>query len=123
MEQTLVVLKPDAVARGLVGEIVARFERVGLKLVGAKLMVVSKEMADKHYPADREEFIKGMGNKTLENYKSLGIDPVKEFGHEDAHKIGPVIVDGKRFPSHEVFPSHDIVTGNRFPSHDTFRYK
>lgn len=91
MEQTLVVLKPDAVARGLAGDIIGRFERVGLKLVGAKLMVVSKTLADKHYPSDREEFIKGMGNKTLENYRSLGIDASKEFGHEDAHKIGLVI--------------------------------
>lgn len=93
MEQTLVVLKPDAVARGLAGEIISRFERVGLKLVAAKFMVVSKELADKHYPSSREEFINGMGNKTLENYKSLGIDAKKEFGHEDAHKIGLIIRD------------------------------
>lgn len=88
MEQTLVVLKPDAVARGLVGQILTRFENVGLKMVAAKTMMVSREHADKHYPASRTEFIEGMGNKTLENYKSLGIDPVKEFGHADPHKIG-----------------------------------
>lgn len=91
MEQTLIVYKPDALARGLVGEILQRFERVGLKIVGMKMMRVSKILADKHYPASRETFINGMGKKTLENYLSLGIDPVKEFGSDDPHVIGLAI--------------------------------
>jgi nucleoside-diphosphate kinase len=91
MEQTLVVLKPDAVARGLIGKIVTRFEQVGLKIVAAKTMVVSKEHADKHYPASRTEFIEGMGNKTLENYEDLGMDVEKEMGSKDPHKIGLTI--------------------------------
>lgn len=91
MEQTLVVLKPDTVARGLIGEIVSRFEHVGLKIVAAKTLIVGKAHADKHYPDTRVEFIEGMGNKTLENYKKLGIDVKKEFGHEDPHKIGLII--------------------------------
>lgn len=49
MEHTLVLLKPDAVARGFIGEIIARFERVGLKLVGLKLVQADKEFAKKHY--------------------------------------------------------------------------
>lgn len=88
MEQTLVVLKPDTVARGIAGEIIARFEKVGLKIVATKLMVVNRELADKHYPASRKEFIEGMGNKTLENYQALGIDVKKEMGTADAHEIG-----------------------------------
>ena len=88
MEQTLVVLKPDTVARGIAGEIISRFEKVGLKIVAAKLMVVNRELADKHYPASRKEFIEGMGNKTLENYQSLGIDVKKEMGTDNAHEIG-----------------------------------
>lgn len=88
MDQTLVVLKPDTVARGVAGEIITRFERVGLKIVGAKFMRVSRELADKHYPESRTEFIDGMGNKTLENYQELGIDIKKEMGTDDPHKIG-----------------------------------
>ena len=87
-EQTLVIFKPDSVVRGLVGEITSRFERVGLKIVAAKMMMVSRELADKHYPASRTAFIKGMGGKTLENYVELGIDPVKEFGSNDPQEIG-----------------------------------
>lgn len=88
MEQTLVILKPDAVQRGLVGEIITRFEKVGLKIVAAKMVWPSKDLADKHYPVDREEFIVGMGNKSLENYKEQGLDPIKEFGSDDPHAIG-----------------------------------
>jgi len=87
-EQTLVVLKPDSVARGLVGPITARFERVGLKIVASKMIMVSKELADKHYPASRDAFINGMGEKTLEYYHDMGIDPVKEVGSADPHEIG-----------------------------------
>lgn len=88
LERTLVVLKPDTVARGIMGDIISRFEKVGLKVIGAKMITVTKEHADKHYPSDRKEFIEGMGNKTLENYQSLGVDVKKEFGHDDPHKLG-----------------------------------
>lgn len=49
MEQTFVMVKPDGVQRGLVGEIVSRFERKGLKIVAAKLFQVPKELAEQHY--------------------------------------------------------------------------
>ena len=49
MERSLVLLKPDAVQRGLVGEVISRLERRGLKLAAAKLMSVSEELAHRHY--------------------------------------------------------------------------
>ncbi|NIK67719.1 MULTISPECIES: nucleoside-diphosphate kinase [unclassified Paenibacillus] len=49
MERTFLMIKPDGVQRGLIGEIVSRFERKGLKLVAAKFMVVSRELAETHY--------------------------------------------------------------------------
>mgnify|MGYP001766402817 FL=1 len=49
MEKTLVLVKPDGVQRGLIGEVIVRLERRGLKLVAAKFMPVSKELAEKHY--------------------------------------------------------------------------
>jgi nucleoside-diphosphate kinase len=49
VERTLVLVKPDGVRRGLSGEIVARFERRGLKLRGARLLKISKPLAQKHY--------------------------------------------------------------------------
>jgi nucleoside-diphosphate kinase len=49
MEKTLVLVKPDGVQRGLVGEIIARLERRGLRLVGARFMQVSRDLAEEHY--------------------------------------------------------------------------
>jgi nucleoside-diphosphate kinase len=61
MERTFVIIKPDAVQRGLIGEIVARFERRGLKIVGMKFMQVSEELARKHYAAhEGKPFFNGL---------------------------------------------------------------
>ena len=49
MERTLIIIKPDAVQRGLIGEITKRFEQRGLRIIGMKFMQVSRELAQKHY--------------------------------------------------------------------------
>lgn len=49
MEKTFIMIKPDGVQRNLIGEIVKRFEKKGFKLIGAKLMTISKELAKEHY--------------------------------------------------------------------------
>ncbi len=63
-EQSLVLLKPDAVERGLVGEIIQRFERVGLKIAGMKLLLPTHEHASNHYTEDlairRGEHVRNM---------------------------------------------------------------
>lgn len=55
LERTLVLLKPDAIQRGVVGEILHRFERLGVKMVGMKLLVSKKDSAEKHYRSDIAE--------------------------------------------------------------------
>ena len=54
MERTLILVKPDAFARGLTGEIIARFEQKGLKIVAARHMTVTDELAGEHYAEHRE---------------------------------------------------------------------
>lgn len=54
MERTLIIVKPDGVQRGLVGEIIGRFEKRGLKIIGMKFLHVSRELAEKHYEVHRE---------------------------------------------------------------------
>ena len=49
MKQTLVLCKPDAVERGLVGEIISRFEKKGLKIVALRMLVIGPDLAEKHY--------------------------------------------------------------------------
>jgi nucleoside-diphosphate kinase len=56
MERTLVVVKPDGVQRGLVGEIVQRFEKRGFRIVGMKMVHVSREMAEQHYAVHKGKF-------------------------------------------------------------------
>ena len=61
METTLIILKPDAVQRGLMGRIISRFEEKGLAIVGCKLMQISQQLAATHYEAHKERpFYKGL---------------------------------------------------------------
>ena len=61
MERTFLAIKPDGVQRGLVGEIIRRFEAKGFTLVGMKFMKVSRELAEQHYGVHRERpFFKGL---------------------------------------------------------------
>ena len=55
MNRTLVLLKPDAVERGLVGEIISRFERRGLRIVAARLTLIDTEVAESHYAEHRDQ--------------------------------------------------------------------
>jgi nucleoside-diphosphate kinase len=61
MERTLIILKPDAVQRGLSGEIITRFERKGLQIVGMKLMQIPRSLAETHYePHKGKPFYEGL---------------------------------------------------------------
>lgn len=91
IERTLVLLKPDTVARGLIGEIIGRFEKVGLKILGAKMICASADLINQHYPPARKEFIISMGEKTLNNNRQMGVDSQQVLGTTDPHEIGLMI--------------------------------
>jgi nucleoside-diphosphate kinase len=55
LERTLIIIKPDAVQRGLIGEIVTRFERRGLRIAGMKLLQIDKSLAERHYAIHKEK--------------------------------------------------------------------
>lgn len=86
-ERSLVFLKPDGVQRGLVGEVIGRFERAGLKLVGLKMQWPSRGLLDRHYPQD-ENFLRTIGGKTKEAFATYGFDVKKETGTDDPLEIG-----------------------------------
>jgi len=90
-ERSVVLIKPDGVKRGLVGEILTRFEKAGLKIVALKMVWVDKEMASKHYPDSRTEFLEGMGKKTLATYEKYGKDANEELGTMDPVEIGKMV--------------------------------
>ncbi len=70
-DKTLVVLKPDAVQRSLIGEIIGRFERVGLKLVATKMFIPDATFIEGHYTID-PEWKKKAGEKRIEGFKAVG---------------------------------------------------
>lgn len=87
-ERTLVIIKPDGVQRTLIGEIISRYERAGLKLVGMKMMVPSKEQVKAHYLLD-PNWRKNVGEKSIAAYEKKGITPPST----DPIAVGDMVVE------------------------------
>lgn len=85
-ERTLVIVKPDGVQRSLIGEIIKRYESVGLKLVGMKMMVATPEHIEAHYTLD-PEWRRVTGEKTIKSYKEKGLTPPSDDPLEITAKI------------------------------------
>ncbi len=86
-ERTLILVKPDGLKRGLVGEIIKRFEARGFKLAALKMTKPTANHVRQHYLSTKKQ-LEGMGNKTLETLAQHKMDPKKQFGTEDPMKIG-----------------------------------
>ncbi len=71
-ERTLVIIKPDGVQRSLIGEIIKRYEQVGLKLVGLKLVLPTEELAKAHYMVGGEQWLEDVGKKAMAAYEKKG---------------------------------------------------
>jgi len=84
------MLKPDAVQKGLIGEVISRFERRDLKIVALEMFQPTIKQIDNHYPKD-SKWIARLGEKTLSTYQKYGIDPKKELGTSDPEKIGKMV--------------------------------
>ena len=96
LEQTLVILKPDALERKLIGKIIARFEEAGLEIRGMKLLRASPKQLKNHFP-NTDEWIRNMGERACARLiNELGKNPVEFFGTDDPHKVGMKIADGCR---------------------------
>ena len=90
IEKTLVLMKPDALQRGITGKILERFENVGLKIVGMKMVKITDDFAKKHYVV--ENFMKTTVPKTREAYAKRGIE-LKETDREIAERIQKMLID------------------------------
>jgi nucleoside-diphosphate kinase len=86
-EKTLVLIKPDGVQRGLIGDIIKRYEQSGLKLIAMKFTVPTTDMVERHYLIDPEWRVK-TGQKTIDSYRKKGQTPPSE----DPLKITEVIL-------------------------------
>lgn len=86
-ERTLVIIKPDGIQRGLIGEIIKRFERTGLKFVGFKFLVPTHAQCLTHYNKDEAWFLR-KGERIIDDLKAQGL-PVEK----DAPEYGKGIID------------------------------
>ncbi|MBI5126903.1 nucleoside-diphosphate kinase [Candidatus Roizmanbacteria bacterium] len=92
IEKTLIIIKPDAVKRGLIGTIITTFENVGLKLMVAKMLRPDAQVIKNHYPGT-PEWIKEMGEKTLSSFKQSGADVKQNLGTDDPEKLGTFVYE------------------------------
>jgi nucleoside-diphosphate kinase len=88
-ERTLSIIKPDGIQRSLIGEIIKRYERVGLKLVGLKMFVPQEDMVEQHYLLD-PNWKRIVGEKAIESYKKRGLQPTSE----NPEAVGQRVLDG-----------------------------
>ena len=89
-EKTMILIKPDGVKRGLIGEIITRIEKRGLKIIALNMIWATKEQIDDHYPKD-EKWIARLGEKTQATFEKYGVDIKKEMGTTDTKKIGAMV--------------------------------
>jgi nucleoside-diphosphate kinase len=90
MEKSLVIIKHDAVNRGLMGKIITRFEQVGLKIVAMEFLQSTEDMGKGHYPTT-EEWFRKVGERTLNDYMKRELDPIEELGTKDPIEIGKLV--------------------------------
>ncbi len=90
IERTFLMIKPDGVQRGLIGEIIRRIERPGLKIIAIKMVPAKREQVERFYPSENSWF-ETIGKKTIKAYEELGLDVKKTFGTTDLAKIGKTI--------------------------------
>lgn len=92
VEKTLLIIKPDAVKRGLVGTIFEYFENIGLKLLAAKMVKPASSVIKNHYPGT-PAWIREMGEKTLSSFKQSNIDVTRTMGTDDPNKLGQFVYE------------------------------
>lgn len=89
-ERTFVLVKPDGVRKGLIGEIIRRFEQRDMKIVALEMCMPTRAMVDGHYPKDKA-WTTRLGEKTIATFSKYGVDPKKHYGTSDPAKIGPLV--------------------------------
>ena len=89
-EKTFVMIKPDGVRKGLIGEVIKRFEQRDLKIVALEMFQPTHDQIDNHYPKN-EEWITRLGSNTTSTYNKYGFDLIADFGTDNPAKIGPEV--------------------------------
>jgi nucleoside-diphosphate kinase len=88
-EKTYVMIKPDGVRKGLIGEVIKRFEQRDLKIIALEMFTPTRDQVHNHYPKD-EKWITRIGEKTAATYEKYGYD-LNELGTTDLFEIGKMV--------------------------------
>jgi len=126
-EYSVVLVKPDGVKRKIIGDIISRFEKIGFTLSASKLIWVDTTLIGKHY-TNKKEYLKSVGERTLENYNKFGFDAGEKLGTNDPVEIGNLVrrwnmefmssgpVFAMLWEGSDVVPIIRKVVGSTFPS-------
>lgn len=87
-QRTFCMIKPDGVMRGLVGEIIHRIEKTGLKVVAMKMLTPTEEMVKAHYPVNNEKWIVRLGSKAKSGLDGLSLSAKEVYGTDDEKALG-----------------------------------
>lgn len=92
-QRTFCMIKPDGVMRGLIGEIIHRIEKSGMKVVAMKMLTPTAEMVRKHYPMSDQAWLDRLGDKGLGTFADLGLDAKEHLGSDNKSEIGAQVAE------------------------------
>lgn len=87
-QRTFCMIKPDGVMRGLIGDIIHRIEKSGLKVVALKMIHADRERAGRHYPMSDEKWVARLGEKSMSGFDDLAVGPKEILGSDDKTELG-----------------------------------
>lgn len=93
-QRTFCMIKPDGVMRGLIGDIIARIEKAGLKVVAMQMKQADEDLVRKHYPMSDEAWVNRLGEKSLSGFDGLEVTAKEILGSEDKAVIGGEVLQG-----------------------------
>ena len=92
-QRTFCMVKPDGVMRGLIGDIVNRMERAGLKVVAMKMMRADEALVRAHYPMSDEAWVQRLGEKSMSGFDNLDVTAKEILGSEDKSVLGKEVTE------------------------------
>lgn len=92
-ERTFCMIKPDGVKRGLIGDIILRIEKAGMKVVAMKMLLPTDEQVRRHYPMSDDAWVARLGEKSLSSFENIDAEAEEVLGSIDKDVIGKGVAD------------------------------
>ncbi len=92
-ERTFCMVKPDGVMRGVIGDVIHRFEKVGLKIVAVKMLTPTEELVRQHYPMSDDAWVERLGDKAISGFETLDCTVEEVLGTNDKKKLGTDVTE------------------------------